>query len=164
MQPRRAPTASLGVRLCTMLHASEELAQEGLVWMKASPMQKLPGIDRGPRRTKSMAWMSCLAQATFPGYHPNKPEILEPGGPDKQQRLDLVNGGSDSRFVRLACQSTSQQYCSLILIQHQPPATSQSAVLFSHNKSAPATSHSQANTTKCLDSFKCQALLFSSYL
>ena len=50
------------------------------------------------------------------------------------------------RCVRLACQPTSQQYCSLIPNQHQPPATSQSAVLFSHNKSAPAISHSQANT------------------
>ena len=39
-----------------------------------------------------------------------------------------------------------RQYCSLILNQHQPPATSQSVVLLSHNKSAPATSHSQANT------------------
>jgi len=46
----------------------------------------------------------------------------------------------------LACQPTSQQHCSLILNQHQPPAISQSAVLFSHNKSAPANSHSQANT------------------
>jgi len=52
----------------------------------------------------------------------------------------------DIRCVRLACQPTSQQYCSLILNQHQPPATSQSAVLFSHNKLAPAISHSQANT------------------
>jgi len=50
------------------------------------------------------------------------------------------------RCVRLACQPTSQQYCSLILNQHQPPGTSQSAVLFSHNKSAPAISHSQAHT------------------
>jgi len=50
------------------------------------------------------------------------------------------------RCVRLACQPTSQQYCSLILNQHQPPATSQSAVLFSHNKLAPAISHSQAST------------------
>ena len=40
----------------------------------------------------------------------------------------------------------SQQYCSLILNQHQPPATSQSAILFSHNKSAPTTRHSQVNT------------------
>jgi len=52
----------------------------------------------------------------------------------------------DIRCVRLACQPTSQQYCSLILNQHQPPATSQSAVLFSHNKSAPAIDHSQTNT------------------
>jgi len=52
----------------------------------------------------------------------------------------------DIRCVRLACQPTSQQYCSLILNQHQPPATSQSAVLFSHNKLAPVISHSQANT------------------
>jgi len=50
------------------------------------------------------------------------------------------------RSVRLACQPTSKRYCSLILNQHQPPATSQLAVLFSHNKLAPTTSHSQANT------------------
>ena len=48
------------------------------------------------------------------------------------------------RYVRLTCQPTSQQYCSLILNQHQPSTTSQSAVLFSHNKSTP--SISQANT------------------
>ena len=42
------------------------------------------------------------------------------------------------RCVRLACQPTSQQYCFLILNQHQPLATSQSAVLFSRNKSTPA--------------------------
>ena len=48
--------------------------------------------------------------------------------------------------VRLACQPTSQQYCSLILNQHQPPAIIQSVVLFSHNKSAPVISHSQAIT------------------
>ena len=52
----------------------------------------------------------------------------------------------DVRCVRLACQPTSQQYCSLILNQHQPPATSQSAVLFSHNKSAQAISYNQTNT------------------
>jgi len=50
------------------------------------------------------------------------------------------------RCVHLVSQPTSQHYCSLILNQHQPPATSQSAVLFSHNKSAPAISHSQVNT------------------
>ena len=50
------------------------------------------------------------------------------------------------RCVCLACQPTSQQYCSFILNQHQPPATSQSAVMFSHNKSAPVISHSQTNT------------------
>ena len=57
------------------------------------------------------------------------------------------------RTVRLACQPTNQQYCSLILNQHQPPATNQSAVLFSHNKSASTTSHSQANTT--MEAEKC---------
>ena len=50
------------------------------------------------------------------------------------------------RCVFLACHPTSQQYCSLILNQHQPPATSQSALLFSRNKSAPVISHSQTNT------------------
>jgi len=51
-----------------------------------------------------------------------------------------------NRCVRLVCQSTSQQYCFFIPNQHQPPATSQSAVLFFHNKSAPAISHNQTNT------------------
>jgi len=52
--------------------------------------------------------------------------------------------------VRLACQPTSQQYYSLVLNQYQLPATSQSTVLFSHNKSALVISHSQANTTICM--------------
>ena len=52
------------------------------------------------------------------------------------------------RCVRWVCQPTSQQYCSRILNQHRPPATSQSAIQFSHNKSAPVISHSQANTAK----------------
>ena len=52
------------------------------------------------------------------------------------------------RCVRLACQPTSQQYCSLILNQHQPPATRQSTVLFSHNKSISAINHNQTNTAK----------------
>jgi len=41
-------------------------------------------------------------------------------------------------FVRLVYQITSQQCSSLIPNQHQPPVTSQLAVLFFHNKSAPA--------------------------
>ena len=71
------------------------------------------------------------------------------------KRCEKDPGDRDIRCVRLACQPTSQQYCSLILNQHQPPATSQSAVLFSHNKSALAISHSQANTTIAIsaDSF-----------
>jgi hypothetical protein len=39
---------------------------------------------------------------------------------------------------------SSQQCFSLTPIQHQPPDTSQPAVFFSHNKSAPATSHQPA--------------------
>ena len=46
----------------------------------------------------------------------------------------------DIRSVCLACQPTSQQYCSLIINSHQPPASSQLVVLFSHNKSAPVSS------------------------
>jgi hypothetical protein len=38
----------------------------------------------------------------------------------------------------------SAQYFSLTTNQHQPPATSQPAVFFSHNKSAPATTHQPA--------------------
>jgi len=41
--------------------------------------------------------------------------------------------------------ASSQQYFSLTSNQHQSAATSQPAVLFSYNKSAPATSHSTAN-------------------
>ena len=52
------------------------------------------------------------------------------------------------RHVRLACQPTIQQYRSLILNQPQPLVTSQSAILFSHNKSVPATSHNQTNTVR----------------
>jgi hypothetical protein len=40
--------------------------------------------------------------------------------------------------------SASQQYFSLTPVQHQPPATSQTAVFFSHNKSASATGHQPA--------------------
>jgi len=42
-------------------------------------------------------------------------------------------------FVRLVYQLTSQQCSSLTPNQHQSPVTSQPAVLFFHNKSAPAT-------------------------
>ena len=58
------------------------------------------------------------------------------------------------RCVRLICQPTSQQYCSLRLNHHQPPATSQSAVLFSHNKSTSAISHSQTNTAVSIQALK----------
>jgi len=65
-----------------------------------------------------------------------------------------ISGSSSSSIQRksfndslcsLGLSATSQQYCSLIINQHQPPVTNQSAVLFSHNKSAPAISHSQTN-------------------
>ena len=49
--------------------------------------------------------------------------------------------------VQLACQPASQQCFSLTQNQHQPPATSHPAVLFSYNKSTPATRHSQLNST-----------------
>ena len=52
-----------------------------------------------------------------------------------KQCPSLANGQTLTlRCVRLTCQPTSQQYCYLILNQHQSPATSQSAVLFSYNK------------------------------
>jgi len=41
--------------------------------------------------------------------------------------------------------ASSQQYFSQTQNQQQPAAISQPVVLFSHNKSAPATSHSTAN-------------------
>ena len=70
----------------------------------------------------------------------------------RRVRKTIVEGTGDLQvagnyYVRLVSQPTSQQYCSLILNQHQPPATSQLIVLFSHKKSAPTTSHSQVNTT-----------------
>ena len=76
----------------------------------------------------------------------------------KRQSKNNYTVLEDTSCVRLACQPTNQQYYSLILNQHQPLATSQSTVLFSHNKSAPAISHSQTNTAieffrPCLDHF-----------
>jgi len=50
--------------------------------------------------------------------------------------------------VLLTCQPTSQLCFSLTSNQHQPPTTSQSAVFFSHNKSAPATRHGTANNAR----------------
>jgi len=44
--------------------------------------------------------------------------------------------------------STSQQYFSITPKQHQPPATSQPTVLFSHNKSAPDTASHQTSFKK----------------
>jgi len=41
---------------------------------------------------------------------------------------------------------SANQSAVFLLNQHQSPATSQSTVLFSHNKSAPAINYSQANT------------------
>jgi len=46
------------------------------------------------------------------------------------------------------CQPTSHQYYSLILNQHQSPANNQSAVLFSHNKSATTNSHQPQPSAK----------------
>ena len=48
-------------------------------------------------------------------------------------------------FILSSCQPASQQCFSLTPNQHQPPATSQPTILFSYNKSASATSHSQPN-------------------
>ena len=39
------------------------------------------------------------------------------------------------RSICLACQLTKQQYCSLVLNQHQPPATSHQSQPSEHNKS-----------------------------
>jgi len=41
-------------------------------------------------------------------------------------------------------------YFSIIPNQHQPPATTQLALLFSHNKSAITTGYSQANINNCV--------------
>ena len=48
-------------------------------------------------------------------------------------------------FIYTLFAAFNQQCFSLIPNQHQPAATSQPAVLFSHNKSAPVTSHNTAN-------------------
>ena len=47
--------------------------------------------------------------------------------------------------VRCLVPPASQQYFSLTQLQHQPPATSQPTVFFSHTTPAPATSTSTAN-------------------
>ena len=49
--------------------------------------------------------------------------------------------------------ATSQQYFSLTNNQNKPPSTSQSTVLFSHNKSAPATSHRPTKQGESSSSF-----------
>jgi len=71
-------------------------------------------------------------------------------------RLRLV--ASQEGSFKYSSRSAATSLCSLslsdnqpevlffILNQHQPPTTSQSAVLFSHNKLAPVISHRQANT------------------
>jgi hypothetical protein len=51
--------------------------------------------------------------------------------------------GLSPHFLFLSLQA-SQQCFSLTPIQHQPAATSQPAVFFSHNKLAPAISHQPA--------------------
>ena len=50
---------------------------------------------------------------------------------------------SDTLFA-----SANQQCFFLTTNQHQPPIINQPAVFFSHNKSAPATSHSQPNRAR----------------
>ena len=99
------------------------------------------GVRRAPLR-QILAAMGAGTQLLLP--------LIEEGSTEHPWLLlaDLSSGllAQTIRCVCLACQPTSQQYYSLILNQHQPPATSQSAVLFSHNKSAPAISHSQTNT------------------
>jgi len=52
------------------------------------------------------------------------------------------------RSVQLASQLASQQCSSLTPNQHQPPTSSQPAVLFPYSKSAPATSDSQLNRAR----------------
>ena len=75
------------------------------------------------------------------------------------QDMDLVK----NHCVRMDCQPTSQQYCSLILNQHQPPASSQSTVFFSHNKSAPTISHSQANTSNISMLERFQQIIYQTF-
>ena len=59
---------------------------------------------------------------------------------------DLVHKkNSNSLTTTTLFAAFSQQCFSFTPNQHQPAATSQPAVLFSHNKSASATSHSTAN-------------------
>jgi hypothetical protein len=58
--------------------------------------------------------------------------------------IESLRADPNMRSVRLACQPTNQQYCSLILNQHQSVATNQSAVLLSHIQIS--TSHNQINT------------------
>ena len=53
--------------------------------------------------------------------------------------------------------SLCQQYFSLVPNQHQPSAINQSVIIFSYNKSASATRHSQANTW--LESLECKGWL-----
>jgi hypothetical protein len=58
--------------------------------------------------------------------------------------INNVNLKTKSRPCSAGWLPASQQCFSLTPVQHQPPATSQPAVFFSHNKSASATSHPPA--------------------
>ena len=58
-----------------------------------------------------------------------------------------------SRCVRLACQPTSQQYCSLILNQHQPPVSQQYCSLLTNQ-------HQLSATTKRTQQMETPAHLF----
>ena len=105
-----------------------------------------------PDQTYNLYLLNRSARSTFVIFMPHGIEGQKGHRVPKYIDFCVTNGLKRSnaiysnRCVRLACKPTSQQYCSLILNQHQPPATSQSAVLFSHNKSASPISYSQANT------------------
>ena len=82
-----------------------------------------------PRRTPFRPPLSCLQARCCSATAP--PPERCPHAPLRRHRFANC-------CVCLVCQRISQQYCFLRLNQHQPPANSQSAILFFHNKSPTA--------------------------
>jgi hypothetical protein len=87
------------------------------------------------------------------------PSIPQINAPLAFEFFSKINGHYTG-LVRLAgCQPASSAFLShQFSISHQPPATSQPTVFFSHNESASATSHQLAERGNCLGPISCNRL------
>ena len=89
------------------------------------------GIKRGERFPTSTRTANRNGKASKDGWW------------EETDRGEEMRGGKILcdfyRSVRLACQPTNQQYCSLILNQHQPPTSQQYCLLITNQHHPPAT-------------------------